>query len=188
MVPGSSSGFLYRLLVSWDSLVSVWDFVTFHVTVSCVTNVPTVVPLDHLCNCQFTSHCAFMMQILPSEADSRFPDFMDLSIHYHVQKSPLLDCVLSQLHPAHLLTVASDPSHLHLGLPKGLFCWGFSIKICIHFDVSWLEFCINISHLCWYQIVLAVQGVLNIMSMWTNSILNLNTAYMLFILLKHEYW
>jgi hypothetical protein len=65
----------------------------------------------------------------------KFPAFMEPEVHYRIRNCPSPVPILSQLDPAHTPThptfwrpILILSSHLHLGLPSGLFPSGFPTK------------------------------------------------------------
>jgi hypothetical protein len=88
------------------------------------------------------------MELRPWQAAScsaiqEFPNiFWNPKVHYRVHKSLPLDTMLSQTNSVHTIppyfynTHFTSPSHLHLGLPSGLFPSGFPTKILYTFLFS----------------------------------------------------
>jgi hypothetical protein len=58
----------------------------------------------------------------------------NLKVHYHAHKSPPLAPILSQINPVHTIPSYLRPAlilstDLHLGLPSGLFPYGFPVSV-----------------------------------------------------------
>jgi len=105
---------------------------------------PLTNPMEQSAYWEFNNHSA-------SQEISSF--LLNMKVHCHVHKNPLLVPSLSQMDPVHtfpthsLRSILILSSHLRLGLPSGIFTSGIPFKILYKFLISPVHACMShISH------------------------------------------
>jgi hypothetical protein len=100
------------------------SFATYYITHTC-----NVLMLDKY-KTTTPWNCVLLQKPPVPQLLKNFPPFLwNPKVHCHVHKSLPLVPTLNHPHPIYLTTILILSSHLRLGLPSGLFPYGFPIKI-----------------------------------------------------------